>query len=495
MPWSTWSMNDWATRGERTADYDLLLDLPAARAAAGGGARAGLERALREAVRDGRLSPGTRLPSSRVLAGDLGLARNTVADAYAQLVAEGWLTARQGSGTTVAPRPAAVPGRAERAPVRRTPVTPVELVPDNATGLPYSLWPGSPDLSSFPRAAWSAAARRALAAAPNEAFGYTDPRGRPELRAALSTYLARVRGVRTDPEHLMICTGYVQGVGLLARALYGRGARRIAVEALGFPDTRTLLRTAGLETAPLDVDGDGARVDRLDGSAQAVLLTPAHQFPTGVPLSPGRRTAVTGWARSTGAVILEDDYDGEFRYDRQPVGALQGLAPGHVVYAGTASKSLAPGLRLAWLALPPHLLDAVVREKRMADHHSPVLDQLALAEFIGSGAYDRHVRRMRLHYRARRDRLVAALAEHTPHVRVSGIAAGLHAVLELPPETGPLQALVDRAHALGLALSGLPVYGAPTAHAPTSLVIGYATPPDHAFSGALSRLCEVLAPG
>jgi GntR family transcriptional regulator/MocR family aminotransferase len=484
-------VNDRAIRGERAADYDLLLDLPAARAAAGGGARAGLERALREAVRDGRLAPGTRLPSSRVLARDLGLARNTVADAYAQLVAEGWLTARQGSGTTVAPRPVStarrpLPGR--RAPA---PLAPAELVPDATPGLPYSLWPGSPDLSSFPRAAWSAAARRALAAAPSEAFGYTDPRGRPELRAALSTYLARVRGVRTDPEHLLVCTGYVQGVGLLARALYGRGARRIGVEALGFPDTRTLLRTAGLETVPLDVDDDGARVDQLDG-AQAVLLTPAHQFPTGVPLSPARRTAVTGWARDTGGLVIEDDYDGEFRYDRQPVGALQGLAPGHVVYAGTASKSLAPGLRLAWLAVPPYLMDALVREKRLADHHSPVLDQLTLAEFLASGAYDRHVRRMRLHYRRRRDRLVAALAARAPHVRVSGIAAGLHAVLRLPPESAPLDVLIARARSHGLALSGLPVYGAPTP-SPTALVIGYGTPPDHAFAGALDRLCAVLA--
>ncbi|MEU6852336.1 PLP-dependent aminotransferase family protein [Actinacidiphila alni] len=486
-------MNDWATRGEHAADYDLLLDLAAARAAAGGGARAGLEHALREAVRDGRLGTGTRLPSSRVLARDLGLARNTVADAYAQLVAEGWLTARQGSGTQVAPRPVVTAAKVTARPADAPPppIAPAELVPDAATGLPYSLWPGSPDLSSFPRAAWSAAARRALAAAPNEAFGYTDPRGRPELREALTAYLARVRGVRTDPDHLVICTGYVQGVGLLARALYGRGARRIAVEALGFPDTRTLLRTAGLETVPLEVDGDGARVEHLAG-VQAALLTPAHQFPTGVPLSPGRRTAVTGWARGSGALIVEDDYDGEFRYDRQPVGALQGLAPDHVVYAGTASKSLAPGLRLAWLAVPPHLLDAVVREKRLADHHSPVLDQLTLAEFLTSGAYDRHVRRMRQHYRRRRDRLVTALAARAPHVHVSGIAAGLHAVLQLPPETGPLSAVVTRARAAGLALSGLPVYGAPPT-APPALVIGYATPPDHAFTGALDRLCTALA--
>ncbi|HEY3478912.1 MAG TPA: PLP-dependent aminotransferase family protein, partial [Streptomyces sp.] len=460
--------------------------------------------ALREAVRTGRLLPGAQLPSSRTLAADLSIARNTVADAYAQLVAEGWLTARQGSGTTVAPRPER-PGRTaapQPRPRRRTqPAAPAsapsaELVPDQTTGVPYTLWPGSPDLASFPRAAWGAAARRALAAAPNSAFGYTDPRGRPELRAALAAYLARVRGVRTGPEHLLICTGFVQATGLLGRALYEGGARRIAVEEVGFPDTRTLLRTAGLETVPLPVDEDGARVELLDGGPQgrgtsAVLLTPAHQFPNGVRLSPGRRTAVTAWARTTGGLIVEDDYDGEFRYDRQPVGALQGLAPDHVVYAGTASKSLAPGLRLAWLALPPHLMDEVVRQKRMADHHSPVLDQLTLAEFLVSGDYDRHVRRMRLRYRRRRDRLVAALAARAPRVRVSGIAAGLHAVLELPPEAGPLDAVVARARRRGLALSPRPVYGGPP-DAPAALVIGYGTPPESGFGPAVDLLCEVL---
>ncbi|WP_435172637.1 PLP-dependent aminotransferase family protein [Actinacidiphila sp. bgisy145] len=491
-------MNARATSGEpgRAGGYDLLIDLAAQRQR-GAGARAGLEAALREAVRDGRLGAGTRLPSSRALARDLGLARNTVAEAYGQLVAEGWLTARQGSGTAVAARQTAAEqaqrtGQTERTAARTAtgPAGPPAAVPD-AVRLPYSLWPGSPDVSAFPRAAWGAAARRALTAAPSEAFGYSDPRGRPELRAALAAYLARVRGVRADPELLVVCTGFVQAVGLLARVLRDRGGRRIAVEELGFPDTRTLLRANGLATVPLPLDGDGARVEGLDGTADAVLLTPAHQFPTGVPLSPARRTAVVDWARATGGVVLEDDYDGEFRYDRQPVGAVQGLAPEHVVYAGTASKSLAPGLRLAWIAVPPDLLDAVVREKRLADHHSPVLDQLTLAEFIGSGAHDRHVRRMRLRYRDRRDRLVAALAERVPSVRVSGIAAGLHAVVELPPGAAPSAVLTERARQRGLALGGLDLLGA-RADRP-ALVIGYATPPDHAFAGALERLCAVLA--
>ncbi|SHK64261.1 MocR-like pyridoxine biosynthesis transcription factor PdxR [Actinacidiphila paucisporea] len=477
-------MNEWATPQRGSGSYDLLLDLTGQRT------RAGLEEALRAAVRDGRLAPGARLPSSRVLAHDLGLARNTVAHAYGQLVAEGWLTARQGSGTTVAARPAVPVRRPAQRPAEPPRDAPTDLVPGRS-GLPYVLWPGSPDLASFPRTAWLRAARRALTAAPNEAFGYTDPRGRPELRTALADYLARVRGVRTDPEHLVVCTGYTQAVGLLARALHGRGARRAAVEAVGLPDTPTLLRAAGLEPVALPVDADGARVEDLGPGIPAVLLTPAHQFPLGVSLSPARRTAVVAWARSTGGIVVEDDYDGEFRYDRQPVAALQALAPDHVVYAGTASKSLAPGLRLAWLAVPPHLLEAVVREKRLADHQSGVIDQLTLAEFIRAGAYDRHVRRVRMRYRARRDRVVEVLALRAPGVRVSGIAAGLHAVLDLPPDGAPLDAVLARAHRLGLAVPALTAFGSAPSH-PPALVVGYGTPPDHAFPTALGLLCDAL---
>ncbi|MFL6056736.1 MAG: PLP-dependent aminotransferase family protein [Actinoallomurus sp.] len=450
------------------------------------GVRAGLEEELRRAVRDGRLTPGARLPSSRVLARDLGVARNTVADAYGQLVAEGWLTARQGSGTRVARGVFAEPAPAPAAPMIGVSAG---LADSGAgRGYAYDLRPGSPDLSSFPRDAWLAASRRALAAAPHDALGYTDPRGPTELREALAEYLARVRGVRTEPRLIVVCSGFAQAAGLLGRALCGIGGRRIAVEALGLPDTRTIFRNAGLETVPLPLDADGARVDRLAG-ADALLCTPSHQFPTGVALPPARRTAAVAWASERGAVILEDDYDGEFRYDRQPVGALQGLAPKHVVYAGTASKSLAPGLRLGWMVLPPHLLEPVVREKRLADRHSPVLDQLTLAQLIVSGAYDRHVRRMRAHYRRRRDRLVTAVARFAPRVRVSGIAAGLHAVLELPAD-GPGEAeLVARAERQGLALAGMALFGRGMGPA---LVVGYGTPPEHAFAGALERLCAVL---
>ncbi|KAA6214410.1 PLP-dependent aminotransferase family protein [Streptomyces albofaciens JCM 4342] len=471
--------DSWATFGR-----DLHLDL-----AGGGGVRASLMRALREAVRTGRLAPGTRLPSSRSLAVDLGIARNTVADAYAELVAEGWLGARQGSGTRVARR--AEPLR-PAPPARRA-------VPARAPDRPrYDLRPGTPDVSAFPRAAWLAAARRAITAAPSEAFGYGPSLGRPELRTVLADYLARARGVRTDPDRILICTGFMQGLGLLARALRGAGVREIGTEAYGLHFHRDVLTRAGLRPVPLPVDQYGADTGRLAEQAgvRAALLTPAHQFPTGVPLHPDRRAAVIDWARAGGGLVLEDDYDGEFRYDRQPVGAVQGLDPDRVAYLGTASKSLAPALRLAWMALPDHLVEPVLALKSTGEWQTAALEQLTLAEFLTSGAYDRHVRGMRLRYRRRRDQLVTALAGQAPHIRVSGIAAGLHVVLELPP--GTEQSVVQAARWQGLALEGLSSFAYPAAAdgAPLrdALVVAYGRPPEHAFAGALEALLRVLPP-
>ncbi|MFI6153934.1 PLP-dependent aminotransferase family protein [Kitasatospora sp. NPDC051170] len=461
---------------------DLHLDLTERRAG-GVGLRAALEDALREAVQDGRLAPGTRLPSSRALGEDLGIARNTVVEAYGQLTAEGWLSSRQGSGTVVAER--SVPCEV----VRRTAVPPGP----QRRSVRHDLMSGRPDLSTFPRTAWLAAARRALATAPHEAFGYGSPLGRIELREALTRYLARVRGVRTDPDHLLICTGVSQGFGLLCAALRERGTRTLAVEAYGLPPQHAAARAAGLAVHPLPVDCDGARVEGLHETRGAVLLTPAHQYPTGAALSAERRAAAVRWARERDGYIVEDDYDGEFRFDRQPLGAMQALDPERVVYAGTAAKSLAPGLRLAWLALPDELLEPVARLKIRADTMSPVLDQLTLAELITSGTYDRHVRRCRLHYRRRRDRLVAALAEHAPHVRVTGIAAGLHVVIRLPAGSVTEAELTARAEAAGLGLSGLDWHRAGGEPEPEpGLVIGYATPPEHAFPAALGALCELL---
>ncbi|MFD0021488.1 PLP-dependent aminotransferase family protein [Streptomyces sp. NPDC058382] len=461
-----------------TSGSDLLLDL-----AGPGSRRAVLIRALRDAVRDGRLTPGTRLPPYRSLAADLGLARNTVADAYAELVAEGWLTARQGSGTRVAPRSAPPPPA--RVP-KKTPADPA--------GPAHDLRQGKPDAGSFPRAAWLAASRRALNAAPNDAFGPGGPQGRIELRRALADYLGRSRGVRTTPERIVVCSGFAHALRLLFAGGVLRGP--LAVESYGLGFHRSILDSASVRTVPLTLDEDGARVDELAGlpGVRGVLLTPAHQFPTGGPLHPRRRASVVDWARRRGGLVLEDDYDGEFRYDRDPVGAVQGLDPDRVLYLGSASKSLSPAVRLGWMVLPERLVEPVLAAKGEREAWAGVPDQLTLADLIDSGGYDRHVRRMRRRYRERRDRLVTALALHAPHITPTGIAAGLHAVLRLPP--GTEHSAVKAAAWQGVGLDGLAGFRHPAATmpAPDGLVVGYASPPEHAFGAALDALCRALPP-
>jgi len=459
----------WAT----SAGPDLHLEV------SGPGVRAGLESALRDAVRGGRLVPGTALPSSRILARDLGIARNTVVDAYGQLVAEGWLAARHGSGTWVAERtqpPAALPSRPP---------------PAGVPAIRYDLRPGVPDVSVFPRSAWLAAGRRALGQAPAAALSYTDPRGLEPLRAALAGYLARARGVAVTPDRVIVCAGYAQALELLCRVLRSSGTRKVAVEAFGVRGHRQIASASGLQLSFLAVDQRGADTSALSGEG-AVVLTPAHQFPLGVALDPRRRRDVVEWAARTGALVIEDDYDGEFRYDRQAVGALQSLASEHVAYAGTASKSLVPGLRLGWLVPPARLVDEVVAAKSEAGMLSSSLDQLALGEFISSGGYDRQVRRARMGYRQRRDRLIAELSRRAPHVRVTGIAAGLHALVRLPDGMAEVEVESD-ARRRGLALQGLASFSADGHEHDPAIVVGYATPPGHAFSTAVARLCAVLS--
>ena len=463
----------WATSTSDVPGADFHLDLGAGRG------RAAIERALRDAVQGGRLHPGTRLPSSRALAADLGVARNTIVDAYGQLVAEGWLTAVTGSGTQVAERI-----------VDALPAMSVRTQPAR---IRYDLRPGHPDTSTFPRAAWLAAAKRAINEAPADAFAYGDPRGRPELRQALAGYLSRARGVRADADLIVVCNGFTQALSLLCEVLADRGAPGIAIEAYGHRSYRDLAAKRGLPVRDAAIDPLGAVVTDF-GDAGAALLTPAHQFPLGMALAASRRSAAIRWALAGGGLLIEDDYDGEFRYDRQAVGAMQALSPQSVAYAGTASKTLAPGVRLGWLVLPAHLVDDVVAAKSMADRQTGTLDQLTLAGFITSGAYDRHVRRNRLAYRRRRDRLVALVAEHAPAIRVSGVAAGLHAVLDLPPDWSESD-MVERARARGLALDGLGAYGPGVSGAPQApaLVIGYGTPPAHAYTTALARLMATLS--
>ena len=320
----------------------------------------------------------------------------------------------------------------------------------------YDLRPGRPDLTMFPRAAWLAAARRALIAAPSDALGYGDPRGLDELRSALAGYLARARGVRVTPDRIVICAGFAQALALLCGVQVERGVHTLAVEAYGHLLHREVAVAAGLRLRPLAVDAAGAAVDELGARGRAA--------DAGAPV-PARRPARTGAAQArrrvgddTDGLIVEDDYDGEFRYDRQAVGAMQALAPEHVAYAGTASKSLAPGLRLGWLVVPAHLVEQVVEAKRLADVQAGTLDQLTLAELIGCGAYDRHIRRSRLAYQRRRERLVATLLRRVPDARVAGVAAGLQALVVLP-EGQTEDDAVGRAAGDGLALEGLSGFG------------------------------------
>ena len=388
--------------------------------------RAQLEDQFRRAIRSGRLAAGDRVPSSRALATALGVSRGLAQECYAQLLAEGYLVSRGGSVTRVAT--AAVRSEpARHAPPRE----PLRLAADFASGVP--------DLALAPREDWAWAIREACRTAPNTDFNYGDPQGSPRLREVLAGYLRRVRAADTTADQVIICSGMFQGLGLVLRALAGQGLTRVGFEDPGSPASMTATAAwAGVEAVPVPVDDQGVDVAALDATrARAVVLTPAHQWPTGVVLAPERRHALIDWAARREAVIIEDDYDAEFRYDRNPVGALQGLAPDRVVALGTVSKSLAPGLRLGWIASPPRLTENLTRAKQVADCGSSGLDQLALALLIETGRFDRHLRRVRAEYAARRDILIQALANHAPRIPLTGLAAGFHAVAHLPPGEPP----------------------------------------------------------
>ncbi|MEU6680011.1 PLP-dependent aminotransferase family protein [Streptomyces sp. NPDC046925] len=441
-----------------TAAWELLL--PAASAPARSRGRS-LQSALREAVRAGQLAQGTRLPSSRALAADLGVSRGLVTEAYEQLTAEGYLRSDRGAGTWVggAVRKAA-PGARDLAP------RPVHARVDFIAG--------TPDLSLFPRAAWAAAHRGVLAELPHHALGYPDPRGLPRLRTALAELLVRRRGVVADPEAIVVCSGVAQATALLGFVLHARGVRTVGVEDPGSPQHGELFASAGVATVPVPVDDEGADIGVLrEHGLRAVVTTPAHQFPLGIGYSARRRAGLLDWARSVDGLIIEDDYDGDFRYDRAPVGALQGLDPEHVAYTGSVSKSLAPGLRLGWLLVPESLTDEVVARKRMMDLGNPALDQALLARFVERGDYDRQLRRCQRAYRERRDALVAALDTYFPGTEVTGIAAGLHVIARLPGRWGPQEAFLRRAAAAGVALRPLSDYGSASGPG-VCLVLGYA---------------------
>ena len=438
-----------------------------------------LERELREAIRSGRLGPGERIPSSRALARELGVSRGLVQECYAQLHAEGFLSTRTGSGTRVAsaaqPAPPPVPARAPP-----------------AHGPAIDFRPGQPDLASFPRQDWMWAMREVSRSAPAQALGYGDPRGDRVLREVLAGYLRRVRGAVTDPERIIVCAGFAQGVNLVLRALAARGAQRVALEDPGDTDPALGRQWWGLTGVPVTVDDHGVDVGALERTgAGAVVLTPAHQSPTGVVLAPDRRRALAAWAQKHDATVLEDDYDAEFRYDREPVGALQGLAPAHVALLGTVSKSLAPAVRLGWIVCPPGLADEVAGAKELEDRGSPGLDQLALATLMQSGRYDRHLRAMRGRYAGKRAALIEALATHAPEVELRGLAAGFHAVARLP-EGSDEHAIAEAARARSVGLYPMSDLTWSQQARPPELVIGFGDLTEAAIRRGIETVADLL---
>lgn len=433
-----------------------------------------VQQALRQAIRENRLGPGTAVPSTRTLADDLGVSRGVVVEAYDQLIAEGYLFASPGSATRVttsARRAAAARGEPEK--------TVYEL----------DFRPGHPDLRSFPREAWGRSSRKALQILSSHQLGYGDPRGTPELRSALSEYLARARGTVGSANQLIICTGCAQALSIAARVLRKEGVKRIALENPGHPDIQRIITHAGLATVPVPVDQDGVDVDALERSrAQAVLVSPAHQNPMGSVLTPPRRQQLLAWASRRSGFIVEDDYDAEYRYDRAAVGTLQGLAPERILYVGSASKILAPGLRLGWLLIDGPLLERGIEIKRYLDNGSPVFEQLTYAHFIRSGELDRHLRRMRRAYQSRRDALLRALAHHCPGWTVGGAAAGLHLVAE-PPTQVDIALVVKHAAMRSVRLYPLSDY-ARHATGARGLVFGYASLTEREIAEAVHRMSE-----
>ncbi len=354
-----------------------------------------------------------------------------------------------------------------------------------------------PDLSSFPRGDWVWAMREACSRMAPPDLGYGDPRGSPAFREVLSAYLRRVRAAAAGAERIIVCNGFAQGVGLVMRVLAGTGVRCVAFEDPGYGDPGTsesmkAARAAGIRIAHVPVDDLGLDVAALEASgARAVVVTPAHQSPTGVVLAAPRRHALVEWAGRRDAFIIEDDYDSEFRYDREPVGLLQGIAPGRVFALGTVSKSLAPAIRLGWVLAPSPLAGAVAEEKRTSDRGSSGLDQLAVAALLESGRYDRHLRRMRATYAGRRDALIGALARQAPGVRLTGLAAGFHAVAHLPGSAGERE-VVSAARRRSVGLYGMSLYRASGATAPAQLVLGFGNVSERAIESGIGAVADLL---
>jgi GntR family transcriptional regulator/MocR family aminotransferase len=450
-----------------------------------------IQEQLRTAIRDRRLGAGERLPSSRRLAELLGVSRGTVVDAYAQLWAEGYLESTVGSGTRVAalPTPSAptTAGPTTTGPAR----VPAPSPSPRPTAIDFEY--GVPDLGSVPLVDWSWAIGEATRTLPTAELGDEDEAGSRHLREVVTAYHRRVRAGCATADDAVVVSGFRQGLTFALAALSRQGFDRIALEDPGPREHSLIARRAGLKPVPVPVDDDGLDVDRLrESGARAVLLTPAHQCPTGVALGPARRRALIAWAEEVDGVVLEDDYDAEFRYDRQPVGSLQGLDPARVIALGSVSKTLAPAIRLGWMLAPERFRTGIVEEKRLTSRGAPGLDQEALALLMETGRFDRHLRRVRELYRARRDVLAAEVELAFGPGRLQGLAAGCHALLRLPDGSSERH-VVAAAAAKGVRVRPLGDYRfADTQPLPPALVLGFGNVGEQQIREGIRVLAEVV---
>ena len=446
---------------------------------------------LRAAIRDRRLGAGERLPSTRRLAELLGVSRGTVVDVYEQLLAEGYVESAVGSGTRVAAMPAGGPARPGPGAVPAAPLSSRPAVADFEYGIP--------DLGSVPLTAWSWAVSEATRTLPTAELGDEDPAGSRHLREVVTAYHRRVRSGCAVAEDAIVVSGFRQGLAFTLATLVQHGIGRIALEDPGPREHDVIARRAGLDAVPVPVDDHGLDVDRLrETGARAVLLTPAHQCPTGVAFGPSRRRDLVAWADEVDGVILEDDYDADFRYDRQPVGSLQGLNPDRVIALGSVSKTLAPAIRLGWVLAPARFVEGIVEEKRLSSRGAPGLDQEALALLMETGRYDRHLRRVREVYRARRDVLAAEAELAFGQGRLQGLAAGCHALLLLPDGTSE-RAVVATAATMGVRVNGLDRYRFVAADTeaepdprPPALVLGFGNVSEQQIRRGIRTLAEAV---
>jgi GntR family transcriptional regulator/MocR family aminotransferase len=441
--------------------------------------RAQLEGQLRDGVRAGRLRAGSRLPPTRILATELGISRGVVVEAYSQLVAEGYLVARRGEGTRVAVGVAAHgPAAGNGAPARPR--------------VRYDLRSGIPDVGLFPRRTWNSAMGAVLRELPDAGLLYGPPHGLHDLRQALAEYLGRVRAVVVDAEQVLITCGSSHAMGLLWHTLRDRGIRRVAIEDPCWTRIPDSLRRAGLDPVPVAVDRIGLRVSDLEAAgADAVVVSPAHQYPTGAVMSPARRAELLHWASTTGGLVIEDDYDAEYRYDGDPLAPLQSLAPDRVAYLGTVSKTLAPGLRLGWLIVPDRLTDDLAAQHAVNHALPDVITQATYADLLRRGAIDRHLRSTRRVYRARREALVQGLRDLLPDVHIEGGSAGLHFTVGLAPNADE-RGIAAAAGRRGVAIDALHDECSALLPSPPALVLGYGLIAQSAIPLALRELAAAV---